>query len=378
MRVKDWRVQMKHQLLASAALAAIMAAPAAMADETAPPGRTIGYVVTGMHWAVHQSADGKAECPNGVNDGPREHFKALFPDDGTKRPVIDTQIKREAEGYFPTLSAEPFTFHLSQSKIAKGMNLDGKTDDNDFLSPDGQKGIDNQLFRVLGCVRGYRAPDGDAYFFDNNTLVTDRYNRWLFEVTDVDSMVNDDDVTVTTYRGLDGLMKTADGNGMLAGGSQVVDVKWGGRYVTKVKGKIVDGVLTTQPADIIFPWATFGIPTDREMRDMRMNVKLISSGGTGLIGGYTDLENWYRQTLRSSSTHHQAYGQVSLPSVYRALRAAADGHPDPKTGENTTLSSALEVTLTQVHIIHPDRPVAQADADTQTASAPKDRAGARR
>lgn len=369
---------MKHYLMATAAMTALLGAPAALADETAPPGRTIGYVVSGLYWAVHQTADGKAECPNGLNDGPREHFKVLFPDDGSKRPLVDTQIKREAEGYFPSLTDEPFTFHLSQSKIAKGLDLDGKADENDFVNPDGVKGIDNQLFRVLGCVRGYRAPDGDAYFFDNNTLITDRYDRWMFELTDVDSLINDDDITVTTYRGLDGLLKKADGNGMLPGGSQVVDVKWGARYVAKIKGKIVDGVLTTEATDVTFPWATFGIPTDREMRGMRMQVKLLSTGGTGLIAGYTDLENWYRQTLRSSSTHHQAYGQVSLPSVYRALRRAADGHPDPKTGENTTLSSALDVTLTQVHIIHPDRPVAAADGDTKTADAPKDRAAARR
>jgi len=369
---------MKRILLATVSTAAFLAAPAAMADDTAPPGRTIGYVVSGLYWAVYQTADGKMECPNGVNDGPREHFKALFPDDGTKRPVVETQLKREADGYFPTLSKEPFTFHLSQSKIAKGLDLDGKSDDNDFVSPDGEKGIDNQLFRVLGCVRGYRAPDGDAYYFDNNTLVTDRYNRWLFELTDVDSLVNDDDVTVTTYRGLDGLLKKADGNGMLAGGSQVVDVKWGGRYVHTMKGKIKDGLLTTEAVDMTFPWSTFGIPTDREMRNMRMHVNLTPTGGTGLIGGYTVLENWYRQTLRSSSTHHQAYGQVSLPSVYRALRAAADGHPDPKTGENTTLSSALDVTLTQVHIIHPDRPVAAIDDDAKMAEAAKERAAARR
>ena len=85
---------MNKHLLASVAMAGLMAAPAVMADDTAPVGRTIGYVVTGMYWAVHQTADGKAECPNGVNDGPREHFKALFPEDGKKRPLIDTQIKR--------------------------------------------------------------------------------------------------------------------------------------------------------------------------------------------------------------------------------------------------------------------------------------------
>ncbi|MGE4064927.1 MAG: hypothetical protein AB7E79_16300 [Rhodospirillaceae bacterium] len=369
---------MKKILCASVAIGALAIARGAAADDTAPAGGTIGYIVSSMYWGVHQSADGKAECPKGLNEGPREHFKALFPADGTKRPVAETQLKREAEGYFPTLSEEPFTFHLSQSKIAKGLNLDGKVDADDFLSADGEKGIDNQLFRVLGCVRGYRAPDGDAYFFDNNTLVNDRYNRWLFELTNVDSLVNDDDVTVTTYRGLDTMLKKADGNGMLAGGSQVVDVKWGARYVHTLKGRIKDGVLTTDPKDVTFPWATFGIPTDREMREMRMRVNLTPTGGAGLIGGYTVLENWYRQTLRSSSTHHQAYGDVSLPSVYRALRRAADGHPDPKTGENTTLSSALDVTLTQVHIIHPDHPVAAAEGATSTAAAAKERAGARR
>ena len=369
---------MKYFLLGTAAVISGAIASPAMADDTAPPGGTIGYVATSMYWAVHQSADGKAECPNGLNEGPREHFKALFPADGTKRPVADTQLRREADGYFPTLNEEPFKFHLSQSKIAKGLNLDGKIDENDFLSADGEKGIDNQLFRVLGCVRGYRAPDGDAYFFDNNTLVNDRYNRWLFELSGVDSLVNDDDITVTTYRGLDTLLKKADGNGMLAGGSQVVDVKWGARYVATLKGKIKDGLLTTDPTDVVFPWATFGIPTDREMRDMRMQIKILPTGGTGLIAGYTVLENWYRQTLRSSSTHHQAYGDVSLPSVYRALRRAADGHPDPKTGENTTLSSALDVTLTQVHIIHPDRPIAQAEDSMKAAKAAGERAGARR
>lgn len=361
---------MKYPMMATVGAMAMSVAMAgtAVADDTAPAGRKIGYVVSGLYWAVHQTPDGKAECPEGLNDGPREHFKALYPENGETYALLDTQIKREADGYFPSLDQEPFTFHYSQSKIAKGLNLDGKVDDNDFVGTEGEKGVDNQLFRVLGCVRGYRAPDGDAYFFDNNSLITDRYNRWLFELTDVDSLVNDDDVTVTTYRGLDGLLKQADGNGMLPGGTQVVDVKWGARYVQTFKGKIVDGVLTTEPHDATFPWSTFGIPTDREMRDMRMQVKVLPTGGQGLIAGYTVLENWYRQTLRSSSTHHQAYGQVSLPSVYRALRQAADGHPDPKTGENTTLSSALEVTLTQVHILHPDRPVAQAAPTTTTAS----------
>ena len=61
----------------------------------------------------------------------------------------------------------------------------------------------------------------------------------------------------------------------------------------------------------------------------------------GLIAGYSDIESWYSQLMRSYSTHHQAYGQSSAPSIYKALRRLADGAPDPRTGSNTAISSAL-------------------------------------
>ena len=34
------------------------------------------------------------------------------------------------------------------SRIGEGFNLDGKIKPNDFVSPDGEKGIDNQLYRA--------------------------------------------------------------------------------------------------------------------------------------------------------------------------------------------------------------------------------------
>src|SRR5690348_5570311 len=61
--------------------------------------RTIGYVLTNDHWAIYTTAkastdalarkdsDGKVECPDGFNLGPREQYAALFPNDGTKRTV---------------------------------------------------------------------------------------------------------------------------------------------------------------------------------------------------------------------------------------------------------------------------------------------------
>src|SRR3954470_15666005 len=85
-------------LIAAPVVAAAIFAGAASADDAASPLRnhTIGYVLTDRHWAVYVTP-GKTECPQGMNDGPREQFKILFPDDGTKRKLIDTQLAREGE-----------------------------------------------------------------------------------------------------------------------------------------------------------------------------------------------------------------------------------------------------------------------------------------
>ncbi len=34
--------------------------------------RSIAYVMTMEEWAMHKTPGAKAECPNGMNDGPRE------------------------------------------------------------------------------------------------------------------------------------------------------------------------------------------------------------------------------------------------------------------------------------------------------------------
>jgi len=46
-------------------------------------------------------------------------------------------------------------------------------------------------------------------------------------------------------------------------------------------------------------------------------------------------------------------GQISGILLYKALRRLADTCPDPKTGANTTISSALDARFTQVYIQHP-------------------------
>jgi hypothetical protein len=340
--------------------AALLALPlaTARADDTTPADRRIGYVLTDYHWAMYQTPDGKMECPNGYNDGPREQFKALFPDDGTKRKMLDTQIARENDIWFPSTSAEAFTFKEVQSKISFGLNLDGKVGEKDFVGPDGEKGIDNQMYRVMGCIANYRGPEGTLYVFTNKYLQQHLYNRVVIELTEVDSLVNDDSVILTTYRGRDKLMTDATGASFIAGGSQRIDMRWGKQFIHTFKAKIVDGVLTTEPGEWTFPaTAAFEDTTFQRILGTQFKLKVMPDKAEGFAAGYTDIEAFYVQLNASWSTHHQSYGQQSSQSMYRAMRRLADGYPDAN-GVNTAISSALDVKFTQVFLHHPPQQTA--------------------
>jgi len=260
----------------------------------------------------------------------------------------------ESETWYPTGAEGSLPFHAATGRISYGLNLDGKVGASDFTSPDGEPGIDNQLFRVLGCVIGYRAPDGVEYIFGPKAIVDSAYNRTMIELTGVDSLLDDDDVTVTVYRGLDRLLTDATGNKIMPGGSQRVDMRWGRPFIQHYRGKIVDGVLLTEPGEFIFPWMTLRVPTYERLHDMRMRLKLTASTAEGLIAGYTDIETWYTQLIRNDSTHHLSNGQMSALSLHKALHQLADAYPDPKNGANTAISSALDVKFTQVFIQHPE------------------------
>jgi hypothetical protein len=315
---------------------------------------TIAYVLTDRYWAVYENKDSKVDCPDGMNDGPREQFKKLFPNDGKKRTVMETQLAREGYQWHPTTAPEAFAFHEVQGKVSFGLNLDGKVGPNDFAGPDGEQGIDNQLYRVIGCIANYRTA-GTIYHFENEFMRRYDNDRVLIELSGVDSLKNDPDVTVTTYRGLDGLLTDATGTNAIPGGTQRIDMRWGKDYIQKLKGRIVDGILITEPADRIeIPWGvTFNTSGYQVFRGMRLKLKLTPQAAEGVLAGYVDVDSFTYHLNTSWSTHHHSYGQLSSPSEYRAMRRLADGYPDPKTGANTAISSAVTVKFAQVFARHP-------------------------
>jgi len=329
---------------------------------------TIGFVLTSARWSLHQTPDGKQECPEGFNDGPREQFKALYPNGGT---VEGTQLERESAARYPMDKEDNFPYREVKGKIGLGLNLDGKVGPNDFTSPDGVRGIDNELYRAIGCTRLFRGPDGTYAHFTEMWVREMGFNRILVELTNVDSLENDDQVVVTLYRGKDRLITDASGANIIAGGSNRVEDRFSKRFTKTLKGKIENGVLITEPTHIDWVWSVFfDHPGYYALKDARIQLNLDSRGESaeGLVAGYVDLDTFYQQLVRAWSTHHSSYGGLSQPSLYRALHRLADGAPNEK-GVNTAISSAIGVKFVQVFIEHPDQQVATTDRPTTSAVA---------
>ena len=323
----------------------------AQTNDSALRDRAIGYVMTDLFWSVYQTSDAKQECPRGFNDGPREQFEQLYPyHEGLT--VEETQLKQEIETWHPSTEPDGFEFLEVEGEFSWGLNLDGEVGPNDFVHPDGSPGIDNEVYRAVGCVIGFRGPDGVEFIFQNKAIVDERYNRMMVELTEVDDLENDDSVTVTVYRGMDRLLTDATGSRVMPGGTQRVDRRWGQNLIRQVEARIVGSVLITEPiGDLIIPWQNLSVPSIQLFRDARFELDLSAEGATGLLAGYADVDTWYYQLIRNDSTHHLSNGQISGISLYKALRRLADAYPDPETGENTAISTALDIKMKQVFIV---------------------------
>jgi len=348
-------------LVAAASL--LFAGPADAADALRD-GR-IGYVMTNLFWSVYQTDDANEECPRGFNDGPREQFAKLFPNPAGMT-VEETQLRQEIETWHPTTEPDGFDYYEVEGKYSWGLNLDGEVGPGDFTHPDGGEGIDNQVYRAVGCIIGFRGPDGVEFIFQDKAIIDERYNRMMIELTGVDSLENDDAVEVSLYRGMDRLLTDATGEKVMPGGSQRVDMRWGAGLVRHTTGRIADGVLTTEPIpEVVIPWHNLNVASVHVIRDFRFVIDLAPDGATGLIAGYADVDTWYRQLIRNDSTHHLSNGQISGISLYKALMRLADAYPDPETGHNTAISTALDVKMAQVFIVHPERDMADSEELTR-------------
>lgn len=234
---------------------------------------------------------------------------------------------------FPILGRN---FRTYEGKAAAGMNLDGKVGRKDFIGPDGQKGVDNQLWRAVGCVRPFRESSNPD--LAKKTLLSTRAPT-LIELRGVDDLRNDPDVTVTVYASADPLLRDARGE-PLARATFTPDPDPALRATGH--GRIVDGVLLTDPFDIRLNYKEQILDAPRVIKGARIRATIKADGSIegGLYGYYT-LDSFYASIEQMTQNGANLSG-VSCPGVRQAIDRLADGYRDPRTGRFTAISSAYQ------------------------------------
>jgi hypothetical protein len=361
-----------------AGVAALALAGPAQASETR------GFAIT---WFMPAMYNGDDDCPKGMQ--PSIDFKDLFTKQGRSAaevkdlidhpispPFVKALIYRGKDGANvcekPTSAADPGLI-TAEGSHAFGMDLDGAADDahpapnscqhKSFLGPNGEKGVDNQLYRIIGCMEGHRGSrgnDGFVFQYIMERMRAEGMMTYLLEVSGIDDEKNDPDVEVSVYLGADPLVQDARGE-VPADTTQRINPD--PRWHNQVHGSIKDGVLQTDPFELHLLGSTMWMPV-LDFKNAQLRLTLNQDGtAKGVLGGYVGLESLYYNSAKSGFLF-EVFSSGNCPGTYYALKRMADGYPDPKTGECTALSAAYTIEAIRAFVVHPagEKPVQSAQS----------------
>ena len=273
------------------------------------------------------------------------------------RAVAYRGYKRGIETYVNPWAADDPGQPQVTSRIGDGFNLDGKIKTNDFVSPEGEKGIDNNLYRAWGCDAPWRGNGNATLDLRANDKMQDGLYTMVFRVSGNKDPFNDDDATLEVGYSPDKIVKDARGN---------VSVDYSYRILksaqyTKLKARIRNGVVETEQVEhlhtprIAWFYDQTGDANFAKGK-IRLNIAADGQSGTGLMGGY---RNW--RDLYAENTFAQDGGQQGIRehedhvALYYALRRNADGMLNPQTGKYDGISSAYRFKLASAYVVDPDQ-----------------------
>lgn len=351
--------------------------PAARRVSSTTP-RVLGFVIADWNNAIYESRF-MDECPEGPAIGNDElWWRGLSRDDKdrlTRRGLVQpvdrrfVSVMRGPEGedvcWNPTVVKDP-PLRTVRGPIAYGFDLDGRDDGQatpkscpheNFVGVDGRRGVDNQMYRLLGCHYGWRR-NGVLDTFGNEERRNSGRGVILMEISGVTDLMQSPEVTVGFYRAIDPYRIDSAGR-ILPWASYRVDTNGGRpRYGAIAKGRIEGGVLKTEPIDLQLPFYGNAAYAELDLKDMRLELDLTADDTGkvhGLVGGYYDFDKWWEYMLKLEFLI--ATGDWSCPALYAAARELADGYPDAQTGDCTAISSAFKINALPAFVIHGDATV---------------------
>ena len=178
--------------------------------------------------------------------------------------------------------------------VAEGFDLDEKVSDNrdestcysrDYTTPEGQTGVDNQLAKIWADIEPIV---GEAV----RGLIQGSINEGRFlmmvELTGVDDLVNDDDVTLHLFRGqLNPLIGTL---GLISPNQTYdFDSNFASSVVENVQ--IIDGVVEAGPVEFQVPVDILEVQFPLHVSQGKIRFEIKEDGTfEGMIGGFMDVD----------------------------------------------------------------------------------------
>jgi hypothetical protein len=267
--------------------------------------------------------------------------------------------KQGIETYVNPFAAEDTGQPEVTGRISEGLNLDGDIRTG-FTSPDGEKGVDNALYRAWGCDAPWRGHGNATLFLRSNDKMLDGLFTIVVRISGTKDPMNDDNAVVEIGYSPDKIVKDA---------RNAVAVDYSYRLprttqYTRLKARIRDGVVDTeQVAEIHMPriaWI-YDQSGDAFFRKGKLRLAMMPDGTlSGIVAGYRDWRDLYSQNTFSQSGAEQGVREhEDAIALYYALRRNADGMKDPVTGRFMGISTAYRITAQPAFVVDPDpnRPV---------------------
>jgi hypothetical protein len=254
-------------------------------------------------------------------------------------------------------------------KVGEGLDLDGDKA-NGFTSPAGEKGIDNEFYRTLGCWKYFRGPVRQAI---NAQSRNDEMREGLWTVVMVlsgkgEDPMNDPSVKVGFYNSKDPMVKDGGGNVARRYTFRIApDAKFEGILNAKtVNGEIV----STEAA----PEMWIRDPSyarEAQLLQAQVKLKMQPDGGlTGILAGYRPWRRFYQGMVEARGSVIEQLYWIELPGIYRALKRNADYSPSGPGGEKTHISYALRIEAIPAYVMTPDAKTQVTSVESYKAVAP--------
>lgn len=240
------------------------------------------------------------------------------------------------------------------SDFAFGFDLDGKAGPQSFTEPrTNAKGIDNQLFRALGCIEQFRGTYSFRPTFWDFIWgsMKETIPAWLMTISGED-LDRDGPVTITFDRAIEQLVFGPSGD-VVADTTYRADPDPRSHHV--FQGVIKDNVLSiSTPGDLQLLLDTLSF-TEFRLANTHLRLEMEPSGRlNGFIGGYQPWGDIYFGIAQGGLAYE---GMIinDIPGVYYLLKRYADAHPDPETGQNLAISAAYHIELVPVFVVPADQ-----------------------